>query len=75
MGLSMIMPIRSGSIVALVTPMTPTNGIDYATLETLLKWHVAEGENQHLSSLWLPVPISSLSKLLTHSLNLTHFLI
>ena len=41
--LSMITPIRSGSIVALVTPMTKTNEIDYPKLESLLKWHIAEG--------------------------------
>lgn len=41
--LSMIIPIRSGSIVALVTPMTITNEIDYEKLISLLQWHVAEG--------------------------------
>ena len=41
--LSMIMPVKAGSIVALVTPMTADNAIDYVKLEGLLKWHVAEG--------------------------------
>ena len=40
----MIIPIRPGSIVALVTPMTITNEIDYEKLISLLQWHVAEGK-------------------------------
>lgn len=40
----MTMPVKAGSIVALVTPMTESNAIDYEKLESLLKWHVAEGE-------------------------------
>ena len=43
--LSMIIPVRSGSIVALVTPMTENNSIDFPKLESLLKWHIAEGLN------------------------------
>ena len=39
----MVMPIRAGSIVALVTPMNVDNSIDYEKLISLLKWHVAEG--------------------------------
>lgn len=41
--MSMIMPVKGGSIVALVTPMTVDNAIDYVKLEDLLRWHVAEG--------------------------------
>ena len=41
--LNMIMPLKHGSIVALVTPMTENNAIDYAKLESILKWHIAEG--------------------------------
>ena len=33
----------TGSIVALVTPMTPAGDIDYAAWERLLDWHLAEG--------------------------------
>ena len=41
----MIIPVRSGSIVALVTPMTENNSIDFPKLESLLRWHIAEGLN------------------------------
>ena len=41
--MSMIMPVKGGSIVALVTPMTVDNAIDFVKLEDLLRWHVAEG--------------------------------
>ncbi|MEI6458086.1 MAG: 4-hydroxy-tetrahydrodipicolinate synthase [Pseudomonadota bacterium] len=33
----------SGSIVAIVTPMTETGEVDYAAWERLLGWHLAEG--------------------------------
>ncbi len=33
----------SGSIVALITPMTPTGDIDWRGLDDLVEWHVAEG--------------------------------
>ncbi len=33
----------SGSSVAIVTPMTATGEVDFATLERLIDWHVAEG--------------------------------
>jgi len=33
----------SGSIVALVTPMTPEGALDYAALTRLVNWHVKEG--------------------------------
>ncbi len=33
----------SGSIVAIVTPMTAEGGIDYPRLKSLIDWHVAEG--------------------------------
>jgi hypothetical protein len=42
----MVIPVRPGSIVALVTPMTASNAIDYVKLESLLKWHIAEGFEQ-----------------------------
>jgi len=35
--------VRAGSVVALVTPMTPTNEIDYKKFVDLLKWHMSEG--------------------------------
>lgn len=34
---------KGGSVVALVTPMTATNDIDYPSLIALLKWHKQEG--------------------------------
>src|SRR6185503_5061104 len=33
----------SGSIVAIVTPMTADGGIDHQRLKSLIDWHVAEG--------------------------------
>ena len=42
--LLMMVPVRGGSVVALVTPMTANNAIDYPKLESLLKWHIAEGK-------------------------------
>ena len=33
----------SGSIVALITPMTATGEIDWAALESLIEWHVQSG--------------------------------
>lgn len=33
----------SGSIVAIVTPMTADGAVDHARLEALINWHVAEG--------------------------------
>ena len=42
--LLMVIPVRGGSVVALVTPMTENNAIDYPRLESLLKWHMAEGK-------------------------------
>lgn len=41
--LDMKMHPVGGSVVALVTPMTSTNAIDYPALVELLKWHVKEG--------------------------------
>ena len=35
--------IVGGSVVALVTPMTEKNEIDYDKLQELLEWHVKEG--------------------------------
>ncbi len=35
------MPIKKGSMVALVTPMKPDGAIDEAQLRALLQWHVA----------------------------------
>lgn len=43
--LSMKATIKGGSIVALSTPMTITNAIDYPKLVDLLKWHVSEGSD------------------------------
>lgn len=43
--LSMLNPLRDGSIVALITPMNPDCSIDYASYESLLKWHVASGSD------------------------------
>jgi 4-hydroxy-tetrahydrodipicolinate synthase len=34
-----------GSLVALVTPMSPNGDIDYVSLEKLIDWHIAEGTN------------------------------
>lgn len=36
-------PVVGGSVVALVTPMTPDNKIDYTRLVELLQWHMAAG--------------------------------
>ena len=33
----------TGSIVALVTPMTPDGAVDYAALTRLVEWHIKEG--------------------------------
>ncbi|AWD32289.1 4-hydroxy-tetrahydrodipicolinate synthase [Candidatus Kinetoplastibacterium sorsogonicusi] len=33
----------SGSIVALITPMTPEGNIDYITYKRLIDWHIEEG--------------------------------
>ncbi len=33
----------SGSIVALVTPMTPDGSLDYPALTSLVEWHIASG--------------------------------
>ena len=33
----------TGSIVALVTPMTETGDIDWAALERLIDWHISNG--------------------------------
>ena len=41
--ISMIITVRSGSIVAIVTPMMENNAIDYVKLDSLLKWHIQEG--------------------------------
>ncbi|WP_111643157.1 4-hydroxy-tetrahydrodipicolinate synthase [Marinimicrobium alkaliphilum] len=34
-----------GSIVALVTPMTPDNALDWDSLERLVEWHIEQGTN------------------------------
>ncbi|KAJ1438373.1 dihydrodipicolinate synthase [Ochromonadaceae sp. CCMP2298] len=36
-------PVVGGSVVALVTPMTAENKIDFPMFVDLLKWHIAEG--------------------------------
>lgn len=38
-------PIFSGSLVALITPMTADLQIDYSALEQLIDWHIAEGSD------------------------------
>lgn len=35
----------AGSLVAIVTPMTPAGDIDYAAWDALLDWHLAEGSD------------------------------
>ena len=35
----------SGSIVALVTPMTPSGDVDYEALKNLIEWHISSGTN------------------------------
>jgi dihydrodipicolinate synthase len=35
----------TGSIVALVTPMTPDGALDYPALTRLVEWHIKEGTN------------------------------
>ena len=35
----------SGSIVAIVTPMTADGAVDYATLGQLVEWHISSGTN------------------------------
>lgn len=40
---SIPLKVKPGSIVALVTPMTKTNAIDYNALGKLLDWHLAKG--------------------------------
>jgi 4-hydroxy-tetrahydrodipicolinate synthase len=35
----------TGSIVALVTPMTPEGALDYPALTRLVEWHIKEGTN------------------------------
>ena len=34
-----------GSLVALVTPMSPNGDVDYASLENLIEWHIVNGTN------------------------------
>ena len=34
-----------GSLVALVTPMSPNGDVDYASLEKLIEWHIANKTN------------------------------
>lgn len=36
-------PMRQGSYVALITPMTPTGQIDFNALRSLLQWHLESG--------------------------------
>ncbi|HEY3700287.1 MAG TPA: 4-hydroxy-tetrahydrodipicolinate synthase [Spongiibacteraceae bacterium] len=35
----------AGSIVALVTPMTSSDDVDWSALDNLVEWHIAEGTN------------------------------
>tara|TARA_R100000093_G_C1934551_1_gene69894 strand:- start:1155 stop:1298 length:144 start_codon:yes stop_codon:yes gene_type:complete len=34
-----------GSMVALVTPMTPDNSLDWPALRKLVDWHLEQGTN------------------------------
>jgi hypothetical protein len=43
--MSMVVPVKGGSVVALVTPMTENNEIDFPKFESLLQWHVKEGKH------------------------------
>ena len=44
LSLSMLTPVKGGSVVALVTPMKEgTNAIDYDKFVELLEWHIKEG--------------------------------
>ena len=36
-------PMLTGSLVAIVTPMSPDGALDFARLKSLIDWHVAEG--------------------------------
>ena len=38
-------PEIMGSIVALVTPMTPEGAVDYVALTQLVQWHIDAGTN------------------------------
>ena len=38
-----MMKVKPGSIVALVTPMTKSNAVDYPALTKLLEWHISQG--------------------------------
>ena len=38
-----LMKVTGGSVVALVTPMTPSNTIDMKKFTNLLEWHVEQG--------------------------------
>ncbi len=41
--MSTAMPVISGSIVALVTPMQPNGAIDWPAIDALLEWHIGAG--------------------------------
>lgn len=43
--LMMVNPVVGGSVVALVTPMTERNDVDFENLKSLLSWHVAQGSD------------------------------
>ena len=38
------MLVKGGSVVALVTPMTDSNDIDYSKLTDILLWHANQGK-------------------------------
>jgi len=40
------MLVKGGSVVALVTPMTESNEIDYVKLTEILEWHAKEGNQR-----------------------------
>lgn len=37
--------VGGGSVVALVTPMTDSNAIDFRNLDEILRWHMSEGSD------------------------------
>jgi hypothetical protein len=45
----------AGSYVALITPFTDNDEVDYAKIEELVEWHIAEGYHAHLAPPLLPL--------------------
>ena len=42
-GVRCLMKVTGGSVVALVTPMTPSNAVDIKRFTNLLEWHAQQG--------------------------------